>query len=304
MEEQVRAFLASLDATLAYSSNTRQAYWSDLRCFVAYLEKQLNRPPHLEDFCAQQVTNFLEAERQGGRQPSTLLRRRASLRRFARFLQEAHPERAGDFNLDEDWVGSSAAESESASDHGYLNAAHIQSLWTTLDASRSPRARRDQAILALMLENGISVSTLVALDLADADLEQELIRLRLENGQEVWLPLRQAAAPLKCYLREGRPELSRQPEEPALFISQTGGRMCRQGIWQMLRHWGQRAHLPVHLSPRSARHTAAVQLAQSGRPLSEIQVLLGHSNPLSTRALLRRLAVHPVKPDGLREEAH
>jgi hypothetical protein len=47
-----------------------------------------------------------------------------------------------------------------------------------------------------------------------------------------------------------------------------------------------------------------VQLAQSGRPLSEIQILLGHSNPLSTRALLRRLAVHPAQQAAAGDEAH
>lgn len=66
--------------------------------------------------------------------------------------------------------------------------------------------------------------------------------------------------------------------------------MTRQGVWQVLRQWGRRANLPVTLSPRLARHTAAFHLARSQRPVKEIQALLGHTNPLSTQALLRRLA--------------
>ena len=69
------------------------------------------------------------------------------------------------------------------------------------------------------------------------------------------------------------------------------GRMSRQGIWQILRHWGRMVVTPITLSPRLVRHTAALRVLRSGRSLVEVQALLGHSNPLSTQALLRRLQI-------------
>jgi integrase/recombinase XerD len=94
---------------------------------------------------------------------------------------------------------------------------------------------------------------------------------------------------MERYLLEGRPELNHRADEKALFISQMDGRMSRQGIWQVLRHWGGMVKPPILLSPRLVRHTAALRMAQTGRTIAEIQSLLGHRNPLSTRALLRRL---------------
>ncbi|RPI33570.1 MAG: hypothetical protein EHM70_05630 [Chloroflexota bacterium] len=72
-------------------------------------------------------------------------------------------------------------------------------------------------------------------------------------------------------------------------MSQVGVRMSRQSVWQVLRQRGRAANIPVMISPRLLRHTAALRLARAGRSLSEIQSFLGHSNPLSTQALLHRL---------------
>ena len=113
--------------------------------------------------------------------------------------------------------------------------------------------------------------------------------MRLENVEDEWLPLGKATPYLDRYFQDGRPDLNHEPNEPALFISQMDGRMSRQGIWQILRYWGRLLTPPVILSPRLVRHTAALRMSRNGRSLSEIQALLGHSNPLSTQALLRRL---------------
>ena len=294
MENQAQAFIADLETQPAYSHSTRLAYQNDLRGFSAFLRRTLGREPALADFNAQQAANFLEAERQAGRRPSTLLRRRACLRRFAAFLRRSEPDWAAAFDDQAYLLDDAISASGSGQALRYLDSSQIDALWGLLDSSPRPRARRDSAILALLLESGLTVGTLIALNLNDLDPRTERLRVLLDDGGELWLPLASASLALQRYLREGRPELNCRPDEPALFISQTGGRMSRQGVWQVLRQWGHRAHLPITLSPRLARHTAAVHLAQAGRPLSEIQALLGHSNPLSTQALLRRLT-HPPK---------
>ena len=289
METQVRGFLANLESQLAYSPSTRLAYENDLRCFIEYLKSSLDRPPNLEDFSARQAASFLEAERQAGRRPSTLLRRRASLRRFVIYLRQETPEWAGKFDQEAYLIDAAISIASPAQKPRFLSAEQIDSLRAVLEASPRPRARRDQAILALLLECGLTVGTLIALNLPDLDLHTGRLHLCLENGQDIWIPLGEAEVALQRYLKEGRPELNCRQGEIALFISQTGGRMSRQGVWQVLRQWGSKAGLPLTLSPRLARHTAAVHLERAGRSLADIQALLGHSNPLSTQALLRRL---------------
>ena len=77
--------------------------------------------------------------------------------------------------------------------------------------------------------------------------------------------------------------------EPALFVSQMGGRVSRQGIWQGIRNWGREAELSLDLSPRIIRHTATKAMIKAGKKIEEIQLLLGHQNIFSTRTLVRRL---------------
>ncbi|HUV26235.1 MAG TPA: tyrosine-type recombinase/integrase, partial [Anaerolineales bacterium] len=79
------------------------------------------------------------------------------------------------------------------------------------------------------------------------------------------------------------------PGEPALFISQMDGRLSRQGVWQILKYWGQQVNPPLSLSPRIVRHSAALRMKMAGLSNADIQMRLGHRNPLSTQALMRRL---------------
>lgn len=289
MEAQVSAFLASLQSNLAYSESTRLAYASDLRVFLDFLQMRLERTPLLADLNARHVAEFLEAESRAGRRQSTLVRRRATLRRFGAFLHQAGFLQGNSFSPNSDLIDRAISSVSSTRAPQCLTSAQIEQLLALIETSPRPRARRDQAILVLLLETGLSVGALIALDLTDLDLRAGRLHIPLEDGNHLWLPLGNALPPLERYLREGRPDLNHEPNEPALFISQMNGRMSRQGIWQILRHWGRRLSPAILLSPRLVRHTAALRMARNGRLISEIQTLLGHSNLLSTQALLRRL---------------
>ena len=289
MEAHLSAYLASLEAQSRYSESTRLAYSSDLRIFFDYLRKKLKRSPKLEDLTVHHVADFLDAERQAGRRQSTLIRRWASLRRFVEYLSQRHIISGGALEANNHLIDRVISKVSPAPPSSYLADIQIKGIQDVIEASPRLRARRDQAILALLVETGLSVGTLVDLDLSDLDLDAKKIHITTEAKQDLWLPLDNATEHLKQYLSEGRPDLNPKPDESALFVSQMGSRMSRQGIWQILQHWGRRVQPPVNLSPRLLRHTAALRLARSGRTLAEIQALLGHSNPLSTQALLRRL---------------
>lgn len=289
MEAQISAFLANLETDPAYSQSTRLAYASDLRVFLDYLRTSLNRSPLVEDLTAHQVADFLQAESQAGRRLSTLVRRRATLRRFSSYLTQAGVLDGNVLDADTSLIDKTISSVSPGRTAQCLTTDQIRQLETLIQASPRPRARRDHAILMLLLETGLSVGTLISLNLSDLDLRAGKLHVTTEEGEDSWLPLGSAAAVMERYLNEGRPDLNREANEPALFISQMDGRMSRQGIWQILRYWGRLLNPPVVLSPRLVRHTAALHMARKGRPLSEIQALLGHSNPLSTQALLRRL---------------
>jgi integrase/recombinase XerD len=289
METEIQAFLSSLESQSYYSESTRLAYRSDMRSFLSYLQETLQRAPTLADFTAANAAAFLAQERLSGRRLGTLLRRRATLRRFENFLIQAGYLQGKLLSPNAKLIDQSLTALPRQGPPLCLSEAQVQRLWNCLNESQRPLARRDHALLAILLDTGMAVSTLVALNLNDLDLRAGKIHVAEPGGGEVWLSMGSAAEILVIYLKIGRPELNRSQDEPALFISQVGTRMSRQSAWQVLRHWGELAQLPVTLSPRLLRHTAALRMAQDGRPISEIQALLGHSNPLSTQALLHRL---------------
>jgi integrase/recombinase XerD len=295
MELQVSAFLASLEASPACSRSTRLAYASDLRVFLDFLLDTFQRPPQITDLNIPRVMGFLEAERVVGRKESTLSRRLSTLRKFNLFLSHEGLIPGISFVPDAQLTRQPELPPGSRTDPAYLTYDQVDRLFTLIGSSPRPRALRDQALLLLMAETGLSVSSLVALDLPDLDLRAKRLHLVLPDGEDIWMPLGAAFPAVERYVREGRPDLNHSRDEPALFISQLDGRLSRQGIWQILKAWGELLNPPVKITPRQVRHTAAVRMANSGRPLSEIQAVLGHRNPFSTRALLRRLRAAEVE---------
>jgi integrase/recombinase XerD len=292
LEAVISAFLKSLENQLAYSESTRVAYRNDLRIFQKHLEQMLSRMPTLDDFSRESVIQFLESENRSGRSFNTLLRRRATLQRFEKFLLdtgECNESRLGDLFLQD--LQTQLVSNKNKEHPVSLSEDELSRLFSIIGDNPKPLAIRDRAIFSLLLETGLSTSSLTAIDLADLDLKAGSIHIQIGAQLDCWVPMGQASELVGQYLKYGRPELNPPPEEPALFISQNGVRMSRQSVWQIFRQWGRSAGIKEALSPRILRHTAVLRMVGDGRPFQEIQALLGHTNSLSTHALLHRLAV-------------
>ncbi len=289
MENEVNAFLSTLETDPAYSESTQLAYANDLRVFLLYLEDQNDHPPGMDDFNTSQVARFLTAEQERGRSRNTLIRRLATLKKFQDFLVQTENLTNGFFSADDDQITSVINELPERIPANCLNLKQIQSLLAVMGFSSKPRALRDRAIFMLLLESGLSVGHLTDLDMTDVDLTANRFHVYLEWTGDMWLGLGEAAGSVREYIQEGRPNLLHSPGEPALFISQMDGRLSRQGIWQILKYWGAQADPMIELSPRLVRHTAVLRMKKDGMPVGEIQKRLGHSNRLSTQALIRRL---------------
>ena len=149
------------------------------------------------------------------------------------------------------------------------------------------RTVRDKAIISILLETGLSISEVIALKLSELNLENEVIALQSWMGYQH--PISQSARLLKNYLEEERPDLVQSRQEEIVFISQFGGAISRQGVWQILKTIGERLDPPMNLSPRALRNTAVKHMIDNGMSMTEIQEQLGHRNIYSTRALVRKI---------------
>lgn len=290
MEGEIEAFLTELRTKRSASKGTLLAYASDLHAFLAFLGNTVNQPVRINDLEPQKISAFLEAEINASYKRSTLTRRLATLRRFFSFLESQGL-------LNDHRLTDSAATYQEIINRARsgqhllcLSSDQIASLLDAMSRNPRPRAVRDQAILMLLLETGLSVRQLTALDLDDLDLPAGQVNILFTENLRQWLPLGEAQAYLERYLQKGRPDLIQDSHETALFVSQKDGRLSRQGIWQILHLWGGKVDPPITLSPRLVRYTAVQRMLRRGRSVAEIQRLLGHNNQLSTLALLRRLS--------------
>jgi integrase/recombinase XerD len=288
MDTQLKTYLGTLEAHQGYAENTRQAYANDLFQFYEYLKINLGRKPRVSDFTLEVTKKFLEAERKSGMKPSTLHRRRVSLKRFAQYLSD---QGFGESDLVEtiSQLQENLWREISKQKLACLTNKEVERLLKTVRMSNNPRSHRDLAILSILLEIGMSIGALVSLNLSDINLREFRIRIGFSNEKESRVSIPKSSGLIRKYLDEGRPELTQSLSEEALFVSQLGGRISRQGIWQVLRIWGRRAKIRKNLSPRLLRHTAVKRMIIEGKSLEEIQKFLGHGNQLSTRSLVRRV---------------
>jgi site-specific recombinase XerD len=289
MESEVNAFLANIEQGMDYSKSTRLAYDSDLRVFLAFVMQRNGSEPKIADFNEDIIRDFLRDEVKTGRRRNTIIRRLATLRRFEKYLETTGAKPVGLPHLDEELLSGDLKHADDSDATTILSSGQTADLLAVMENSIRPRAQRDQAILMLLLETGISVGNLTSLDIVDIDPDASLLHLQYKVGQDGWFSMGSAGRYVERYVTGSRLDLIRRPDEPALFVSQMDGRLSRQGIWQILNHWGRAIDPPLSISPRLLRNTAACRMLQAGKSMSEIQTLLGHHNPLSTRALARRL---------------
>jgi integrase/recombinase XerD len=159
---------------------------------------------------------------------------------------------------------------------------------------RTPRGRRDYAMLLLLSRLGLRAGELAALRLDDVDWRAGEIDIPGKGGRRERLPLPDdVGQALVGYLRRGRPATGDRSLFVRFCAPRTGLRSS--GVTRMVHAAGDRAGVAV-TGAHQLRHTAATQLLRSGAPLSEISQLLRHRRPATTAiyAKVDRAALRPL----------
>ncbi|MBR2099461.1 MAG: tyrosine-type recombinase/integrase [Firmicutes bacterium] len=92
---------------------------------------------------------------------------------------------------------------------------------------------------------------------------------------------------MQTYLDEGRPALLGEGKDcGALFLNYMGDRMTRQGIWKLLRFYGEKAGIRKDMNPLILRNSFAAHMIQNGADLKSLQELLGHEDITATKVFL------------------
>jgi len=148
-------------------------------------------------------------------------------------------------------------------------------------ARRSRDARRNEAILLVLLDTGLRASELCALRVSDVDLSARIVRVRNGKGDKPRTCFigQITTRSLTLYLRHAHLEAG-----SALFQSERGGKITRSGLQQLLGRLCVAAGIPSEgVSPHAFRRTFAVNILRSGANVFSVQNLLGHTNLTMTR---------------------
>jgi site-specific recombinase XerD len=162
-------------------------------------------------------------------------------------------------------------------------------------AGKGFEARRDTAMIMLLLDTGARRAELVDLQLAHVDLDLDVLLVLGKGRRERALPFgHKAGAALDRYLRARARH--KDAALPWLWLG-LQGRLTRWGLVQMLRRRGEQAGL-TGLHPHQLRHTFAHQWLAEGGGETDLMRLAGWKS----RAMLQRYGASAA--DARAREAH
>lgn len=158
-------------------------------------------------------------------------------------------------------------------------AAVIREAERRIQASKTEPAKRqairDYCILSVLLNTGLRVSELVALEVEDITYSERKGELRVRAGKGT----KERTIPLNDSCRKAiRAWYSVRPEDKTnrVFTTQRGSATTR-AIQTILESIGAAAHVE-NMTPHVARHTFAKNLINAGVSLEKVAMLLGHSS--------------------------
>ncbi len=272
LQDQVDEYLAALRAERGLSPATIIAYRRDLGAYLAHLGR---RPPGPEA-----VSAFLAEQHDRGLAPTTVARRLAAVRGFHRFLVSEGLATSDPTRLVE---GPQRPRS-------LPKALTVEDTFALLEApdATTRTGRRDRALVEFLYATGCRVAEAVGLDELDLDLSESTALVTGKGNKQRLVPVGGAARrALEAWLPD-RAALRTARSGRAVFLNMRGGRITRQGVWEVVRAAGRRAGLPPGAaSPHVLRHSAATHMVEGGADLRTVQELLGHASISTTQVYTR-----------------
>lgn len=243
-------FLIYLSEEKKAAANTATAYIRDVRQFELFLNER--GIEDLIDANNADVVSFLMDLKNKNSSKSTVNRKLASIRTYYTFLQK----RMGLETNPADNIKSPKIEKKAIE---FLSTEDIEKLMDLPDESE--KGIRDKAILELLYATGIRASELIDMELADINLRMGFVTCEGENIRARIIPVgRMARNAIERYMNESRDKLTRSNvEERHLFVNFQGKPFTRQGLWKVLKEYGELAGLKINLTPQVLRNSFAVQ---------------------------------------------
>ena len=258
------------------AENTVNAYIKDLEHFEVFIKERGIRD--LADVSNADIVAYLMELKKEDKSRSTVNRKLTSIRTFYKFLVK-------EGRLKDNPAENIKSPRIEKKDIEFLSIEDIDRLMSLPD--ETPKGKRDRAMLELMYATGIRASELIDMKLDDCNMRMGFVKCSGEHSKARIIPIgRPARVALEDYIYDVRPALLRGSKSQSLFVNYVGESMTRQGLWKILKEYGDKAGFEVKLTPQVIRNSFAVHMLQNGADIKSIQELMGHEDIAATQAYL------------------
>lgn len=271
------------------SPHTIASYRDTFRLLLGFAKRQLKKPPSklvLEDLNAPFIGTFLDHV-QRHRQNSSRTRnlRLTAIRSFFQYAAFQEPSLSAHIQR----VLAIPPKRQDRPLIDFLTYPEIHALLAAPD-NTTWTGQRDQALLMLAIQTGLRLSELIRLRRCDIILSSgSHVRCYGKGRKERCTPLtKQTVAVMKAWLQKRGGS-----ENDVAFPNNRGTQLSPDGVQYLLaKHLAKaRETCPSlkkkRVSPHVLRHTAAMELLQSGVDPSVIALWLGHESPETTHIYLQ-----------------
>ncbi|MBM4464850.1 MAG: site-specific tyrosine recombinase XerD [Chloroflexi bacterium] len=288
MLEKIEDFLNLLSLEKGSPRNTLIAYRNDLTQLARYLNRQHTfEVKSWDEVNKDIIVAYILYLKEREYATSTVARKVAATKSFFHFLvTEELIEDDPTATLDSPKVKKQLPKA--------ISGEEVELLLAEPARHSTPKALRDKAMLELMYATGMRATELVELDIDDVNLPSNSVRVIGKGDKERIIPIHgRAVKSIETYLRKGRLELLKDPDEKALFLNPRGKRLTRQGLWLIIKHYVERAGLDPDITPHTLRHSFATHMLESKEAtLVDVQQFLGHANISTTQIYTRVTSKH------------
>lgn len=283
-ESQLQSYLIHLEMEKGLAANTILSYKQELEKFKHYLCRHKIDHVNLSE---QQAIQYIKSEVIKGISISTQSHLISTLKGFYRYLIE---EGKTDLNP---LTGIDFPKKWKILPK-YLTIEQVLSLLKLPDMTKI-LGIRDKAILELMYGTGLRISEVTFLKKENLFLDERFIRVMGKGNKERVIPLGEKTIKyLEIYLRESRSKILKENGISHVFLNRKGRQLTRQGLWKIVKAYGQKMGISRILTPHTLRHSFATHLVERGADLRSVQLMLGHSS-ISTTEIYTYISKDKVK---------
>lgn len=258
--------LASFELSLAaanLSPATLRLYTHGVRKLYAFLDRiGLDAP--LSGISAEHLREFLRSERQAGAAPATLDALHRAMRRFWKFLAE-------EGEIVENVSLKVPAPKQDVKVVEALTLEQIAALFKVCRKDKTALGKRDEAIIATLLDTGLRAAELLSLTVESLDWKERRALVLGKGARE-----RVVGFEAKTLLLLQRYHRQAGIKDGPLFKSRTGEPLSQAALHLAVRRRGEQAGIEG-LHPHTFRHACATRLLEAGLQESDVRVLMGWS---------------------------